>query len=121
MDGWLLLVTLWRIIFAASDLPLYWAWFLNDEDSSQYVSTARQLLADSLAEVPEFLQDVTRFTGLSSIDDICNYYSREGLDRLHCTTMYNGVYPNYTQGAQEYADRKSVRVSQVTCMIRTHF
>lgn len=94
------------------DLPLYWGWFVEEDYSSTYLNLSRKLLADTLQEVPDFLEDVQSFTQKKYISDILLYYTRENpTEVLHCTAMFNGVYPNYTPGAQEYAQKEVVKVA----------
>lgn len=96
---------------ASSDLPLYWGWFVVEEDSTSFLTRSRKILFDTLQDVPEFLQDAQNFTNHKFISDIVAHYSREQPDEvLHCTAMYNGVSPDYTPGAQEYADKNEVKV-----------
>jgi hypothetical protein len=39
------------------------------------------------------------------------HYTRENPNEvLHCTAMYNGVYPNYVPEAQEYSEKQVVKV-----------
>ena len=92
------------------DLPLYWGWFIQEEDSSFFLSYSQKLLEQTLEEVDSFLTDVKGFTNQSSIQDILQYYTRDNSDILHCTAMYNGVYPNYTIGAEDYANKPAVKV-----------
>ena len=96
---------------STSDLPLYWGWFIDEEDSTSFLLRSRKILADTLQVVPEFLKDAQNFTNHQFISDILSHYSREQPDEvLHCTTMYNGVSPDYSPGAQEYADKNEVKV-----------
>ncbi len=95
----------------SNELPLYWGWFVETDYSSSFLNRSHKLLADTLQEVPEFLKDVQNFTQKFYISDILLHYTREKPEEvLHCTAMFNGVYPNYTAGAQEYADRQVVKV-----------
>lgn len=94
-----------------TDLPLYWGWFLETDYSSSFLSRSQKLLADTLQAVPEFFNNVKNFTNQEYISDILLYYTRENFDEvLHCTAMFNGVYPNYTVGAEEYAEQQIVKV-----------
>lgn len=92
-------------------LPLYWGWFIEKDFSDGFLARSRKVLADALEVVPEFLEDVKNFTGTKHISDILLHYTRENPEEvLHCTAMYNGLYPNYTAGAIEYADRQAIKV-----------
>lgn len=94
-----------------TNLPLYWAWFVYEEDSTDIMAYSHKILAETLQNVPDFLSDVQNFTGHQNITDILNHYTRENADEvLHCTAQYNGVYPNYTDGALEYANKTIVKV-----------
>lgn len=98
-------------------LPLYWGWFVQEDYSSTFLKRSQKILADSLQNVPEFLKDVQSFTNQRYITDILAFYKRENPDEvLHCTAMYNGEYPNYTEGAVEYANRPAVKVILLTLL-----
>ena len=95
-----------------TELPLYFGWFVETEYSSSFLNRSKKLLADTLQEIPDFLEDVQNFTQQRYITDILLHYTRENSDEvLHCTAMYNGVYPNYVPGAQEYSEKQAVKVN----------
>jgi len=102
---------LWAPVMAHKDLPLYWAWFLQDSDSSTFINTSREMLTISLLEIPEFFSNIKQFTNETTADGIIDYYSRSDpySNELHCTAMFNGFYPNYTDGAEDYAARLDVK------------
>ena len=103
---------------SSKELPLYWAWFVQEDYSSTFLKRSQKILADSLQSVPDFLKDVQGFTQLRFISDILAFYKRENPDEvLHCTTMYNGEYPNYIEGAIEYAYKPEVKVLKVLCYV----
>jgi len=95
------------------ELPLYWAWSLQQEDTSAFLNISKKMLTDSLQEVPAFFSDVKEFTQQATVEEITGYYARNDpdSDELHCTAMYNGLYPNYTDGAEDYAARLEVEES----------
>lgn len=104
---------------ADSQLPLYYGWFVKPEYSSSFLSKSHKLLADTLQEIPNFLKDVQNFTQKVYISDILLHYTRENPEEvLHCTAMYNGVYPNYSPGAEEYSEKQLVKdsVNQVSTL-----
>ena len=109
--------------FAKADkdvLPLYFAWFVEEPDSTSFLTRSFKTLADCLQAVPEFLYDAQKITGHLYISDILAHYTRDNADEvLHCTAAYNGVYPNYTDGAEEYANKPEVKVivkhSKILC------
>lgn len=93
-------------------LPVYYAWFVEESDSLGFQTRSFKTLADCLQAVPEFLKDAQTFTGRVYVSDILAHYTRENSDEvLHCTAAYNGVYPNYTEGAVEYSKKPEVQVS----------
>ena len=95
----------------ASNLPLYWGFFLKDTDTKEYLDISFNLLSETMKQVPDFYGDLQNFTGQTSIEDVLNYYTRTVPDDvLHCTCMYNGVYPDYSPGAEEYANKAAVKV-----------
>ncbi len=94
-----------------TDLPEYFAWFVKEDFSTSFISRSFKTLSDSLEAVPEFMADVRNSTGLVYISDILTHYTRENADEvLHCTAAYNGVYPDYTPGAEEYSNKSDVKV-----------
>lgn len=96
-----------------SQLPIYWGWFVETGYSSSFLSRSHKLLADTLQEIPDFLKDVQNFTHKVYVSDILLHYARENPDEvLHCTAMYNGIYPNYSPGAEEYSERQVVKVNR---------
>ena len=96
---------------ADAELPLYYGWFVETEYSSSFLNIGHKMLADTLQEIPDFLKDVQNFTQQTYITDILLHYKRENADEvLHCTAMYNGVYPNYVPGAQQYSEKQVVKV-----------
>ena len=96
----------------ATDLPLYWAWFLGHADTTEFLQISRDQLSDALTDIDKFREDVQIFTGQTSTEEILAHYTREDHDDvLHCTAMYNGLYPDYTPGAEEYADKAVVKVA----------
>ncbi|XP_057366195.1 2',3'-cyclic-nucleotide 3'-phosphodiesterase-like isoform X2 [Daphnia carinata] len=102
-----------------AELPLYWGWFVKPEYSSSFLSRSRKLLADTLQDIPDFLKDVQNFTQKVYISDILLHYTREKPEEvLHCTAMFNGVYPNYSPGAEEYSEKQQVKdsVNQVSTL-----
>ena len=105
-------VTEVEAVSSYNTLPLYWAWFLQQDDSSIFLNMSHKLLNDSLLEVPEFFSDVKEFTNQTTTEEIIGYYSQSDpySHGLHCTAMFNGFYPNYTDGAEEYAARPEVEV-----------
>lgn len=97
--------------FAATELPLYYGWFVDEDDSTSFLSRSFKTLSDTLEAVPEFMDDVRRFTGHVYISDIVAHYTRENANEvLHCTAAYNGISPDYTPGAEEYSKKKEVQV-----------
>jgi len=106
-------VTEVEAVSSYNTLPLYWAWFLQQDDSSIFLNMSHKLLNDSLLEVPEFFSDVKEFTNQTTTEEIIGYYSQSDpySHGLHCTAMFNGFYPNYTDGAEEYAARPEVEES----------
>ena len=96
---------------AKTELPLYFGWFVETDYSSSFLNRSRKLFADTLQDIPDFLKDVQNFTQQTYITDILLQYTRENPDEvLHCTAMYNGVYPNYVPGAEEYSEKQVVKV-----------
>ena len=96
---------------ANTELPLYFGWFVETDYSSSLLKRSRKLLADTLQEIPDFLKDVQNFTQQTYVTDILLHYTRENPNEvLHCTAMYNGVYPNYVPEAQEYSEKQVVKV-----------
>ena len=109
----MIIMNKFEAIVAVEDgnLPLYWGWFIQEADSSEFLRISRQMLNDSLLAVPEFFSNVKEFTNQTSTEDIISYYSRTEPDSvLHCTAMYNGIYPDYKDGAEDYAVRSEVQV-----------
>ena len=94
-----------------TELPLYYGWFVEKDFSSSFIRRSLKTLSDSLEAEPDFMADVRQFTGKLYISDILTHYARPTPEEvLHCTAAYNGVYPNYTPGAEEYANSPEVEV-----------
>ena len=65
-----------------------------------------------ILKVPDFLKDVQQFTKQVFISDILLHYTREKPEEvLHCTAMYNGLYPNYSPGTVDYSSSQVVQVA----------
>lgn len=93
-------------------LPLYYWWFLNEDDSSQILTMAQDWLKKSL-QVQEFFNDFCDFSKLSSVEEMMRYYKRNegpgGYKVLHATAFV--AKKGKAKNAKEYMAKDVVQDS----------
>ncbi|KAG0724170.1 2',3'-cyclic-nucleotide 3'-phosphodiesterase [Chionoecetes opilio] len=92
--------------------PIYYWWFLNEEDSSQILTVAQSWLKKSL-HIQEFIKDFYGFSKLSSVEDVLNYYTKNeghgGYTVLHATACI--TKKGKAKNAKEYMAKEAVKNS----------
>lgn len=101
-----------RLVKYEPPLPLFYWWFLNEQDSSQIISMAQDWLKKSL-QVQEFFKDFCKFSKLSSTEDLLRYYKKnEGpgdYKVLHATACV--TRKGKAKNAIEYMAKTAVKES----------
>jgi len=82
-------------------VPIYYAWFLSEHESSLLLKKSLELLKLCLESCEEFLQDFYKFSTLTSIEHALSYYNRDrclsgNKSVLHCTAKFCG-YENFSK------------------------